>query len=168
WYVGRNQEQGHVVGGSQVGQLGGPVTMLYVRVGLVQSPGSPGGTFNVLVEFREHYFQFSMVKIPCDHMHCFQVFILLFATERVVEVAKGRASVSIRWYVYSSYQDNGKLTGKVNRPASDFDELQVSGAVPIDGGHVCAPAVVHVHTQSSSPGLTGVVAPVMPVCCVAC
>ncbi|MEQ2189910.1 hypothetical protein GOODEAATRI_030186, partial [Goodea atripinnis] len=67
--------QGHVVGGSQVGQLGGPVTMLNVRVGLVQSPGSPGGTFNVLVEFWEHYFQFSMVKIPCDHMHCFRVFI---------------------------------------------------------------------------------------------
>ncbi|MEQ2209808.1 hypothetical protein XENOCAPTIV_004337 [Xenoophorus captivus] len=86
--------------------------MLNVRVGLVQSPGSPGGTFNVLVEFREHYFQFSMVKIPCDHMHCFRVFILL-PTERIVEVAKGRASVSIRWYVHSSYQDNGKLTGKL-------------------------------------------------------
>ncbi|MEQ2207830.1 hypothetical protein XENOCAPTIV_019353 [Xenoophorus captivus] len=125
--VGRNQEQGHVVVSSQVGQLGGPVTMLSVRVGLVQSPGSPGGTFNVLVEFREHYFQFNMVKIPRDYMPCFPVFILL-PTERVVEVAKGRASVGIRWYVHSSYRDNGKLTGKVNRPASDRDELQVSGA----------------------------------------
>ncbi|MEQ2213466.1 hypothetical protein XENOCAPTIV_015453 [Xenoophorus captivus] len=86
--------------------------MLNVRVGLVQSPGSPGGTFNVLVEFREHYFQFSMIKIPCDHMHCFRVFILL-PTEYVVDVAKGRASVSIQWYVHSSYQDNGKLTGKL-------------------------------------------------------
>ncbi|MEQ2159590.1 hypothetical protein GOODEAATRI_024592 [Goodea atripinnis] len=71
-----------------------------------------------------------MVKIPRDY--------ILLPTERVVEVAKGRASVSIRWYVHSSYRDNGKLTGKVNRPASDRDELQVSGAVPIDGGCVCA------------------------------
>ncbi|MEQ2191415.1 hypothetical protein XENOCAPTIV_028175 [Xenoophorus captivus] len=129
--------------------------MLNVRIGLVQSPGSPGGTFNVQVEFREHYFQFSMV------------FILL-PTEHVVEVAKGRASVSIWWYVHSSYQDNGKLTGKVNKPACDRDELQVSGAVPIDGGRVCASAVLHVNTQSSSPGLTGVAAPVVPVCCAAC
>ncbi|MEQ2185650.1 hypothetical protein GOODEAATRI_020484 [Goodea atripinnis] len=103
-----------------------------------------------------------MVKIPCDHMHCFRVFMLL-PTEHLVDVAKGRASVSIRWYVHSSYQDNGKLTGKVNWPASDRDELQVSGAVPIGGGRVCAPPVVHVNTQSSSPGLTGVAAPVVPV-----
>ncbi|MEQ2214427.1 hypothetical protein XENOCAPTIV_006426 [Xenoophorus captivus] len=80
--------------------MSGPVTMLNVRVGLVQSPGS------VLVELWEHHFQFSMVKIPCNYMHCFRVFILL-PTERVVVVAKGRASVSIRWYVHSSYQDNG-------------------------------------------------------------
>ena len=56
---------------AQLGQLGGPVSMLDVGVAFIQGLSSSGGTFNVLVEFREHYFQVGMVKVPRNHVHCF-------------------------------------------------------------------------------------------------
>ena len=139
---------------AQVGQLGGPVTMLYIGVGFIQSVSSSGGTFNVLVEFRKHYFQVSMIKVPRDHMHCFWVFVLQPA-KSIVQVAKSYASVSIRRYVHSSHHDNGKLTRKVHGPASNRDKFQVCRAVPVDNSGICAPAVVHIDAEPPSSALTG-------------
>lgn len=49
-------------------------------------------TFNVLVEFREQYFEITV--IPRDRMPCLWVVILLLG-ENIVQMAKSRASVSI-------------------------------------------------------------------------
>lgn len=59
-------------------ELDGRVFMLDVGVSFIQRLSFPGGTVNVLVEFRErkHYFQISMVKIPRDQMHSLWVVVL--------------------------------------------------------------------------------------------
>lgn len=55
----------------------GPKAHPDVRINLVQCICSPGGTLNVLVEFREHCLQISMVKVPCDYVNSLRIPALL-------------------------------------------------------------------------------------------
>lgn len=60
-----------------MGELTGHVSVLDVGEGFVLRLSSSSGTFVVLMEFRENYFQINLVKITCNHMHCLWVVVML-------------------------------------------------------------------------------------------
>lgn len=55
--------------------MGSPVAMSYVGADLVQGLVSSSSTFHMLMELREHSFQFGIIKVPPNNIHSLRIFV---------------------------------------------------------------------------------------------